>query len=189
VLLALALAACRDPAPSVYPAQNVNYVEDATLAPTDLLEIRVAKQDHLTGDYEIDEKGNISFPYVGVVAAGGRTPMDIQKEIQDKLADGYLRDPQVSVRTKEQRSKKVSVFGEVRSGATLPFVSGMTITEAISQAGGFTSRAWENAVKVTRKLPGETKEFTVPVQGIAHGSQPQFYMRPGDVVYVPKSPI
>ncbi len=188
-LIALALVSgCPDPKPSAYPSQPT-YVEDSTVAPSDLLEIRVAKQDQLTGEFEIDASGLISFPHIGTVTGAGRTPLEIQAEIQAKLADGYLRDPQVMVRIKERRSKKISVFGEVRKGTIIPFNEGMTILEAISVAGGFTPRAWENAVKVTRKSATGAEEFTVPVKVIANGKAPPFYMRPGDSVYVPKSPM
>jgi polysaccharide export outer membrane protein len=184
----LVLVGCADPKPSVYPTQEV-YVEDTTAGPTDLLEIRVAKQEQLTGEYEIDATGVISFPYIGIVTSSGKTPLEIQTDIQGRLADGYLRNPQVTVRFKERRSKKVAVFGEVRQGKIIPFTDGMTITEAVSVAGGFTPRAWENAVRVKRHSAKGTEEFTVPVQGIANGSAPTFYMRPGDSVYVPKSPM
>jgi polysaccharide export outer membrane protein len=179
---------CADPTPSVYPTQNL-YVEDSTAGPSDVLEIRVAKQEPLSGDFEVDATGVITFPYAGTIQSAGKTPLEIQTDIQTRLAAGYLRDPQVTVRFKERRSKKVSVFGEVRRGTIIPFADGMTIAEAISVAGGFTPRAWENAVKVTRKSARGIEEFTVPVKGIASGSAPTFYMRPGDSVYVPKSPM
>lgn len=191
-LTALAITAlgvaCKDPPPSVYPTQP-SYDEDSTAAPSDLLEIRVAKQEQLSGEYEIDPNGSLSFPYIGIITASGKTPIQIETEIHDRLADGYLRQPQVTVRLKERRSKKISVFGEVRSGKIIPFNDGMTILEAISGAGGFTPRAWENAVKVTRSSSAGAKEFTVPVKGIANGKAPVFFMRPGDSVYVPKSPM
>ncbi|HTR53765.1 MAG TPA: polysaccharide biosynthesis/export family protein [Kofleriaceae bacterium] len=179
---------CSDPPPSNYPAQIV-YAEDGTVDSPDLLEVRVAKQDQLTGDYEIDANGQISFPYAGTIDARGKTPLQIQQVIHDRLADGYLRDPQVIVRVKESRSKQVSVFGEVRKGAVVQFQNGMTIVQAISEAGGFTPRAWENAVRVTRKTATAATEYTVPVKNIANGTAAPFYMRPGDSVYVPKSPM
>ena len=183
-LICIGLVACADPKPSSYPTQNT-YVEDSTAGPSDLLEIRVAKQDQLSGEYEIDATGVVSLPWAGIVQASGKTLLEIQSDIQTRLADGYLRNPQVSVRFKERRSKRVSVLGEVHRSTTIPFTSGMTISEAVSGAGGFTSRAWENAVKVKR---GHS-EYTVPVKAIASGSAPPFYMRPGDTVYVPRSPI
>ncbi len=184
----LAVPGCADPTPSVYPTQPT-YVEDSTAAPSDLLEIRVAKHEDLSGDFEIDANGMIAFPHIGTVDTTSKSPLQIGSEIQDRLADGYLRNPQVVVRIKERRSKKISVFGEVRKGTIIPFNDGMTILEAISVAGGFTPRAWENAVKVTRKTTEGAREYTVPVKGIANGKAPVFYMRPGDAVYVPKSPM
>lgn len=188
LLASAALAACKDPPASKYPSTPV-CVDDGSVGASDLLEIRVTKQDQMSGDFEIDPDGNLSFPYVGAVKSAGKTPREIQTDIQTRLADGYLRDPQVLVRVKERRSKKVSVFGEVRRGATIPFNDKMTIVEAISEAGGFSPRAWENAVKVTRKSPTGDQEFTVPVKKIANGKATSFGLCPSDSIYVPKSPI
>ncbi len=188
VLFLVALTACADPKPSQYPTQ-IAYVEDTTAGQSDLLEIRVSKLEHYSGDFEIGENGAISFPYIGAVESAGRTPAQIESEIQTRLADGYLKNPQVVVRIKERRSKKISVFGEVKKSTIVPFAEGMTINEAISQADGFSPRAWKNAVKVTRKSPNGAHEFTVPVELIATGQAPAFYMRPGDSIYVPKSPM
>lgn len=184
----VACIGCADPPPSVYP-QQVSHVEDTSAAASDVLGIRIIDHEQLTGDFEIGPTGAISFPYIGEVRADGKTPAQIEIEIRDRLADGYIREPQVTVRIKERRSKIIAVLGEVRKGTTMPFTDGMTIIEAISQAGGFTPRAWENAVKVTRKSATSTQEFTVPVNVIANGKAPPFYMRPGDSVYVPKSPM
>ena len=112
ILILVALAACADPKPSQYPTQ-IAYVEDTTAGQSDLLEIRVSKLEHYSGDFEIGENGSISFPYIGAVESAGRTPAQIESEIQARLADGYLKNPQVVVRIKERRSKKISVFGEV----------------------------------------------------------------------------
>jgi polysaccharide export outer membrane protein len=184
-VIAIAMVAgCSDPPPSQYPTQTT-YVEDSTVAATDVLDVRVTKQDQISGEYEVDANGQFSFPYIGVVEARGKTPTQIEGDIRDRLADGWLRSPQVVVRVKDARSKKISVFGEVRKGAIIPYTDGMTIMEAISSAGGFTNRAWENAVQVRR----QAKEFTVPVKSIASGQAAPFFMRPGDAVYVPKSPL
>ncbi len=188
VLVIAMLAACADPPASKYPVQ-IAYVEDTTAGQRDLLEIRVSKLEQYSGDFEIGEDGTITYPYIGQVMSAGRTSAQIEGDIRGRLADGYLVNPQVVVRIKERHSKKISVFGEVRKGTIVPFAEGMTISEAISEAGGFSPRAWENAVKVTRKSPKGAEEFTVPVQQIANGKAPTFYMRPGDSVYVPKSPM
>jgi polysaccharide export outer membrane protein len=187
VLICVALVACADPPPSQYPTQT--FVEDMTTGQSDLLEIRVSKLEQYSGEFEVGEDGLISYPYIGTVVSAGRTPAQIEAEIRERLADGYLKNPQVVVRIKERRSKKISVFGEVKRSTIVQYAEGMTINEAISQADGFSPRAWKNAVKVTRKSPNGAKEFTVPVEAIATGKAPAFYMRPGDSIYVPKSPM
>lgn len=178
-------AGCSDPPPSQYPTQQV-YVEDTTLGPGDVFEVRVFRQDDMTGTYSVSSEGTISFPLVGVVEVAGKTPAEIERELRDRLADGYLREPQVSVLVKEYRSKKISVFGQVRDPGTFAFSEGMTVVEALARAGGFTDLARKNAVTVTRKLDAESKRYTVPVEDIGEGKAENFYVRPGDVVFVPR---
>ena len=186
--LALAAAAGCTPKPSVYP-QLVPCADDATVGANDVLEVRVMQQDKYSADYAVDPSGVLSFPDIGLVKAAGKTLLEIESDIKQRLADGYLRDPQVTVQFKERNSKKVSVFGEVRHGLVVPFADGMTVSNVIADAGGFTPRAWENDVQITRKSPKGQQEFTVPVQDIASGHYPPFPMCPGDSVYVPRSPI
>lgn len=182
---ALPATACfKDPPPSQYPSQQV-YLEDTTLGPGDVFEVRVFQQEQMTGTYSASAEGTISFPLIGTVEVSGKSPAQVETEIRTRLADGYLNNPQVSVLVKEYKSKKISVFGQVRRPGTLGFTEGMTIVEAVSQAGGFTPMARENAVTVTRELEGKKESYTVPVESIGKGRAPQFYVRPGDVVFVP----
>ena len=88
---------------------------------------------------------------------------------------------------KEYRSKKISIFGEVRKPGTLSWRPSMTINEAISDAAGFTAMAKPNAAVVTRRVgDSKTQKFTVPIEKIANNAAPQFYLRPGDSIYIPK---
>jgi protein involved in polysaccharide export with SLBB domain len=184
LLCAAALGGCADPPASNYPTQQI-YVEDTTLGPGDVFEVRVFQQDKLSSIYAASSEGTISFPLIGAVTVTGKTAAMVEREIRDRLADGFLKDPQVSILVKEYKSKKVSVFGEVRKPGTLPFTEGMTIVEAIAQAGGFSAMARGNAVTVTRVSNNDKQTYTVPVDSIGKGKAKQFYIRPGDVVHVP----
>ncbi len=177
-------ASCQDPKPSDYPTQQV-YLEDTTLGPGDVFEVRVFQQEKMSQIYSASAEGTISFPLIGDVTVDGKSPAQIEKEIRDRLADGYLKDPQVSVLVKEYKSKKISVFGQVRKPGTLGFTDGMTVVEAVSQAGGFTPMARENAVTITRDMDDKKTTYTVPVEQIGKGKAAQFYIRPGDVIFVP----
>jgi protein involved in polysaccharide export with SLBB domain len=181
----LALAACSDPPPSKYPVQRGN-VQDATLGARDIIEVRVFRHEDLTGVFEISPECTISYPLIGEVKVCGHTPPEIERNIRERLADGYIKQPQVSVLVKEYKSKTVSVFGQVKQPGTLPYAGGMTVVEAISQAGGFTEMARKNAVTVTRVDKGQKTKYTVPVESIGEGTANNFVVRPGDVVFVPR---
>src|SRR3954468_4376521 len=127
LLASLALAtitACGDPTPSKYPTQPF-YVEDSTLGADDQLDITVylgggsTQVEDISKIYPISADGALSFPMIGSVQAAGRTVADVEKDIRDRLADGYIVSPNVTVQVKEYRSKKISVFGEVRKPGTL----------------------------------------------------------------------
>jgi len=183
--VAVSLVGCSDPPPSEYPTQQV-YVEDTTLGAGDMFEVRVFRQDDMTGTYSVSSEGTISFPLVGEMAVAGKTPADVERELRERLAEGYLQNPQVSVLVKEYKSKKISVFGQVREPGTFAYSEGMTVVEAVAQAGGFTDLARKNAVSVTRAVGKEKTKFTVPVEDIGEGKADNFYLRPGDVVFVPR---
>jgi polysaccharide export outer membrane protein len=157
------------------------------VGPGDLFEVRVFGHQDLTAIYQVAQDGSINFPLIGAVAVDGKTAPEIEKDIQTRLADGYLKNPSVSVRVTEYRSKKISVFGQVRSPGTFPFSENMSVVEAISRAGGFTGMAKKNSVRVTRREDGgETKRIEVAVEDIGQGRAPNFLLRPGDVVFVPE---
>ncbi len=193
LIASLALfSACGDPPASKYPTQPF-YVADSTLGADDQLEITVflgggsTKVEDISKVYPVSADGALSFPMIGTVQASGRSTADVEKEIRDRLADGYIVNPNVTVQVKEYRSKKISIFGEVRKPGTLSWRPSMTINEAISEAAGFTAMAKPNAAVVTRRADeGATEKYTVPIERIANNSAPQFYMRPGDSIYIPK---
>ena len=185
LLAAVLVIGCADPPPSKYPVQEVA-VEDTTLGPGDVFEVHVYRQEELTGTYEVSPECNVAYPLIGTIEVCGKSPPDLGRKIKEGLADGYLKNPQVSVLVKEYRSKKVSVFGQVKKPGTLPYAAGMTVVEAVSQAGGFTEMARKNAVVVTRITSGAKTRYTIPVESIGEGRADNFIIRPGDVIHVPR---
>jgi len=187
-LVVAMLLGCADRAVAPYPTSPPAPVSDAAaVGPGDLFEVRVFGQQDLSGTYQVAGDGTINFPLIGTVAVQGQTPPEIEREIQTRLADGYLKNPSVSVKVTEYRSKRVSVFGQVKQPGTFPFSDNMSIVEAISRAGGFTAMAKKNSVRVTRRLAtGKTERILVAVEDIGQGKAPNFLLRPGDVVFVPE---
>ena len=187
LLAATFLAGCGDDPPVVYP--TVAPFDDTKLAlgPGDKIALTVfygAREVKAT--YALDGSGRMEVQFIGSVAAGGKTVQVVQDEIRERLADGYLVDPVVSLTVVEINSLRCSVLGHVAKSGSIKFTPGMTITEAIAQSGGFSPLARKNMVKVTRVHDGKTAMYKIPVELIAEGKRPNFPMMPGDEVFVPE---
>jgi polysaccharide export outer membrane protein len=189
-LATLLFAACGPAVPEAREAEGVAdlaAVPDTTLGPGDLFEIRVFGEKELSNKYRVSSDGSIDFPLIGTIIVDGKTPSEIAKLIEGLLVEGdFLKRPQVSILVEEYTSKKVSIFGQVKKPGTLPFRENMSVVEAISDVGGFTSMARTNDTTVIRVVDGVKKSFKVPVEHIGQGRAPNFILRPGDIVFVPE---
>lgn len=174
-LLALALAllaGCTSyqPAPPAFhEAINQPYVLDAG----DRVRISVFEQDSLTNSYSVDQSGYIAFPLIGAVAARGYTLQQIEGQIATKLRDGYIRNPDVTAEI--DRYRPVFIMGEVGAAGQYSYVPGMTVQKAVAAAGGYTPRAQQRDVDITRQINGEV------MTGRVVTSDP---VLPGDTLYV-----
>lgn len=188
--IVLGTAAClRDDPPVVYPTTAQLDQSRLPLGPNDKLNLVVYYgSKSITAQYVLDASGTMSVQFIGNVHAGGKTLEEVRKEIQDRLGDGYLNNPIVSLTILELNSLTLSVSGMVLKTGNLKFVPGMTITEVIAQSGGFAPLARKNMVKVTRDVNGVKQTFKLPVEKIAEGERPNFQMMPGDDVFVPERP-
>jgi protein involved in polysaccharide export with SLBB domain len=187
ILLVFLLMACGDNPPVVYPTVAPFDDTQLNLGPGDKLELTLFYGDEEAKQtYTLDSSAQMEVRFIGTVSARDKTVRDVQEEIRSRLADGYLRDPVVSLTVVEINSLKCSVFGQVARSGTIKFTPGMTIVEAIAQSGGFSPLARKNMVKVTRILEGKKETYKVPVEMIAEGRRPNFPMAPGDEVFVPE---
>lgn len=158
------------------------------LGPEDVFTVSVYQEDDLSGDFRVDPDGTIRYPLLGAVSVSGKTANEVAALLQGGLAAGYLRNPQVSVVVKEFNSRQISVIGEVKEPGRYPFFNGMTIVDAVAEAGGTTERAALTSVHVTRTQGGE-EQFDVPFRDISLGRSPPFGLKPGDIVVVYESAV
>jgi polysaccharide export outer membrane protein len=191
-IAAFALVSCT-PRYSVNPrsfqGRKIDTKALVTLGPGDTFEVRVFGEADLSGTYRVSERGKIRFPLVGILHVDGLTPSEIEEKLRQRLGAKYLRDPQVNVFVKEFNSKKIFVFGEVNKPGTFVFEPSMTIVQIITLAGGFTKTAWKNRTNVTRIVEGRERKIQVPVEAIGEGREQNFELKPGDIVFVPESPL
>lgn len=163
-MMAIGLALLSGCAASYKPVPKVFH--EATIQPYrldsgDRLRVTVFEQASLTNTYTVDQAGYIAFPLIGQVVARGQTLPQLEGAIAQKLRQGYLRDPDVSIEIDRYRS--IFVMGEVGQPGQYSYVAGMTVLNAVAVAGGFTSRANQRDVDVTRKINGEVLSGRVPI--------------------------
>ncbi|HEY4135893.1 MAG TPA: polysaccharide biosynthesis/export family protein [Alphaproteobacteria bacterium] len=132
--------------PGVTPDASIE--SSYILGPGDRVRVIVYNEQDLSGDFDVDGRGQISVPLVGEIQAGGGTVRQVERTIEDKLRDGFLRDPKVSAQVIGYRP--FFILGEVRAPGSYPFVNGMTIVTAVAIAGGYTPRANRREVVIIR---------------------------------------
>jgi polysaccharide export outer membrane protein len=171
-LFPLLLAACSSyqPAPA---AMHASLEQPYLLDSGDRIRVTVFGQEGLNNTYSVNQSGYIAFPLIGSIPARGHTVKQMEATIAAKLRQGYIRDPDVSVEV--DRYRPVFVMGEVGAAGQYSYVPGMTAQKAIAAAGGFSARAYQGSVDVTRTVNGKVMTGRVVI------SDP---LLPGDTIYV-----
>lgn len=144
------------------------------LNPGDKMRIIVYGQNHLTGDYTLDNAGTLSFPLAGQVKASGMTPGELERALKSKLDPDYIRGASVSVEIASKRP--FYIIGEIRNPGSYPYVSGISVFNAVALAGGYTYRARENSFYIKR-----TDNTGKIVRVLADSNT---VIRPGDTIQV-----
>lgn len=157
---AFAITACATYQP-LNPAFHEVLNQPYTLDSGDVVRITVFDQDNLTNTYAVNKGGHLSFPLIGAVAARGKTTKQIERNVANGLKKGFLRDPDVSVEIDTYRP--IFILGEVGTAGQYTYVPGMTVQNAIAVAGGFSARAQQADVDITRNINGEIITGRVPL--------------------------
>lgn len=126
---------------------------DYVIGPQDVLTIQVFDQADLGGRYTVDADGTFTFPLIGRIKAGGLTLRAFETDLRSRLADGYFKNPQVTVAVEQYRSQRIFVMGEVRNPGPVPLSGGMTLIEALARAGSTLPSA-SGEVAIVRATPG-----------------------------------
>lgn len=139
----------------------------------DSLRITVFGEPDLSGTFKISDNGALTMPLVGQVSAQGLSVPELQKRLATQLNVKAVKSPDVTIQIEEYRP--FFILGEVKNPGSYPYVPEMTVLTAVAIAGGFTFRASQDEVSVTRKRNGAASE--------ARASRASRVL-PGDVVYV-----
>lgn len=178
-----------DPAYEALVEQQSDTPPSGELGAGDKFELQVHNQPELTGVFTVSSDGTINYPYIGRIQAADKTCADLEREITAGLGAGYIQNPSVRCSITEYNSKRIFVFGEVKSSGSYPYKSNVTIIEGIALAGGFAPRADKNGTKLSRVVNGVEVRVTVPLQDIVEGKSRNIRLLPGDILFVPELPF
>ena len=139
----------------------------------DKLRVFVYAQPSLSRIYTVDTEGFISVPLIGNLKARGNTTRSLEGAIKSRLGSEFVRDPHVTVDIQQYRP--FFILGEVKTAGQYPYVGGLTVASAVAIAGGYSERANERKVHITRRINGGIERFEVPADA---------EVRPGDTIHV-----
>jgi len=164
---------------------------DYTLGPGDVLRVDVFEVEELSGVTTIAPNGTAGLPLVGRIPAAGSTVVDVEAEIERRLADGLLQDPQVSVSVEEHRSQPVSVVGAVKEPGVYQLRGRRRLVDVVALAGGLDPEAGEYVV-VSRGDASGRQEQRIRVRALLESAGDESanpLIQPHDVVRVEKAGI
>jgi polysaccharide biosynthesis/export protein len=178
---------------------NASSTPDSKTAPTpattdpayiigaeDVLDINVWKEPDVSRVVPVRPDGRISLPLINDVQAAGLSPQQLSGTLTERLRK-YFNEPQVTVIVTAINSQRVFVVGEVLRAGAFPMLPGMTVLQALSSAGGFTTFADVKKIHVVRLRNGKQVELPFNYRDVLKGDNPEqnIKLEPGDTIVVP----
>lgn len=156
------------------------------LAPGDVVEVEVWKEPEISKVLPVRPDGKISLPLLNDVQAAGLTAAGLAADLTEKLKK-FISDPQVTVIVAQVNSQRVYIMGEVLRGGAYPLVAGMTVLQALSNAGGFTPFANPKKIYVLRQENGKSVKYRFNYKDVVKGRKPEEnrFLQSGDTIVVP----
>jgi polysaccharide export outer membrane protein len=157
-----------------------------TVKPGDTLEISVWKEPDLQRTVLVRPDGQFSFPLVGEVDARGKTVMDLNKTVSERLTK-YISDAVVTISVTEIKGNKIFVLGQVNKPGEFIVNPSVNIMQALSMAGGMTPFAATNDIIVLRGQGAQQKAMAFRYNDVVRGRSldTNIELQSGDIVVVP----
>lgn len=145
------------------------------LAAGDRLRVFVFGEEELSQEYLVSSAGELAFPLIGNLNATGLSVDQLRGEIMETLSAGYIQDPRVTVEVLNYRP--FYILGEVKKAGRYPVDDDLTAVQAIALAGGYTYRADERRLYITRSDSGREEEYDLR-------DERPLYVGPGDTIRI-----
>jgi polysaccharide biosynthesis/export protein len=164
--------------------------DDYLVGPGDMVKISVFDYPDLAIETRVSASGRITFPLLGEVAIGGKSPAESEIVIANELMQqGYIRDPHVTLVVNQFVSQQVSILGYVIKPGNYVLEKPISLLELLALAGGVSPDGDDKAL-LTRNESGKSKSIEIDLYDLFHGDlKKDVRIKPGDIVYVTKSQV
>lgn len=179
-----------DPAAaSPTPAKPASAVDpEYIIGPGDVLAIDVYQESEVSRTLPVRPDGRISMPLAGEIQAQGKTALQLQAEVTERLKK-FIDHPSVTVMVQDAQSQRYNVLGMVMKPGTYSLAHPVTILDAIAEAGGLRDFAHGNKIYLIRKRASDGVEirFNFNYKQVSLGLHPEqnIALLPGDIIVVP----
>ncbi len=168
-------------------------VDNYRLAVSDQVQINVWKNPELSVTQPIRPDGKITLPLIGEMMAAGKTPSKLSSEIEDRLSV-FVKNPTVSIILTGLQGQaylsRIRVTGAVGKDISINYSPGMTVLDAVLEAGSLDAYADGNDTKLHRRTSeGKTETFDIRLDDMMEDGDmtTNVLLQPGDIITVPES--
>jgi polysaccharide export outer membrane protein len=159
--------------------------EKSTVGPGDVFTMEIVGERDLPREYQVASDGTVDLPYLHTVPVSGLEPQEIARLVRKLLIEKQvLSDPSVVVQVKEYNSRRITIMGQVAKPGTYPYTSGLTLIQALSQAGGLTALANLDRVNLTRRVAKGSRTVVLSISNVMEGRAPDIPLQSGDRIFV-----
>jgi len=166
-------------------------VESYKISVGDQLKVSVWKNPDISIEEPVRPDGKISVPLVGDIQAAGKDPKQLAAEVEAELST-FLREPRVTIVLTSLQGheflSRIRVTGAVEQNLSMPYHQGITVLDAILEAGSVTEFAAANRTKLYRRTGGVTETYDIRLEDIMKDGDmsTNVTLMPGDVITVPE---
>lgn len=162
-----------------------------TIGPGDQLNVFVWGNEDLSVLVPVRPDGKITTPLVEDVEASGKTPTQLARDIEQRLAR-YVKNPIVTVTVSSfvgSSNEQIRVIGQAAQPRSIPFRVNMTVLDVIIAVGGLTEFAAGNRATIVRGPRGKQQSFRVRLEDLLENGDisANVVMQPGDILIIPES--
>lgn len=154
------------------------------IGPLDKLKISVFNVAEMSGEYQVNSAGNISYSLLGSIPVAGKTADELASTLASRLNEKLYRNPKVQVAISAPAEMNVTVDGSVKSPGTFPIKGTTTLMRVVALASGMAEDANPSRVIVFRTVGGKKMAGAYDLQAIRRAQEPDPTIYGNDVVIV-----